>query len=92
MLCASDGRVEEIFTDDRYGLTVRVAHDGGAETVYASLSKAHVKTGQSVKAGQVIALSGDSARCEKEMGEHVHFEYRVNGVSCICPFASGEDS
>lgn len=92
VFCAAEGQVLEILTDDRYGLTVRVLHEDGAETVYASLSETFVKAGQKVSSGQRIALSGDSARCERELGKHVHFEYRINSESVRCPFASDAES
>lgn len=92
VFCVSDGRVEEIYIDDRYGLTAVISHDVGVRTLYASLSETSVKKGQAVQKGQIIAKGGDSALCEKELGAHVHFEYRINGISGVYPFASEQDS
>ena len=43
--------------------------------MYAHLSSTYVKTGQEVKAGQVIGRQGDTGNAT---GEHLHFEVVVN--------------
>ena len=73
---AGDGVVT--FAGDRggYGLTVVVDHGGGVETRYAHLSAADVKPGTRVRAGEVLARSGNSGR---STGAHLHFEVRRDG-------------
>lgn len=73
---AGDGVVS--FAGDRggYGLTVVVDHGGGVETRYAHLSAADVKPGTRVRAGEVLARSGNSGR---STGAHLHFEVRRDG-------------
>ena len=55
---------------------VSIKHANGLETYYAHNSKNMVKVGQHVKAGQVIALVGQTGRATTP---HLHFETRVNG-------------
>ena len=59
-----------------YGYFVVVRHDNGLETLYAHLSKILVKPDQIVKAGEVIALGGNTGR---STGPHLHFEVRFLG-------------
>ena len=61
-----------------YGLYVVIRHDNGLETVYGHLSKQLVVPNQVVKAGQVIALGGNTG---KSTGAHLHFETRLLGQS-----------
>lgn len=59
-----------------YGLMVVVDHGNGNQTLYGHLSKLYVKTGDTIKAGQVIGAMGSSGR---STGSHVHFEVRSAG-------------
>jgi len=59
-----------------YGHFVVVRHDNGLETLYGHLSKFLVKPDQIVKAGEVIALGGNTGR---STGPHLHFEMRFLG-------------
>jgi murein DD-endopeptidase MepM/ murein hydrolase activator NlpD len=53
-------------------------HSGGYETMYGHASRILVHDGDSVQAGQVIALSGNSGR---STAPHLHFEIRRAGKS-----------
>lgn len=58
VLAASSGTVRSVTDDTLMGTTVVLEHEGGYETTYANLqSKPTVETGDSVSAGQIIALS-----------------------------------
>jgi murein DD-endopeptidase MepM/ murein hydrolase activator NlpD len=59
-----------------YGKVIVIRHDNGLETVYSHNSKNFVKSGEIVKVGQPIALTGRSGRATTA---HLHFETRVNG-------------
>ena len=59
-----------------YGNIVVVRHANGLETYYAHLSKRLVGSGDTVQAGEVIALGGSTGR---STGSHLHFETRYMG-------------
>ena len=58
------------------GNIVAIRHANGLETLYSHNFKNLVKTGDVVKAGQAIGLTGRTGRATTE---HVHFETRING-------------
>lgn len=60
-----------------FGLLVTIDHGNGYETYYGHLSKLLVTAGQSVSAGDVIALSGNTGL---STGPHLHFEVRYLGT------------
>lgn len=87
---AFDGRVRLTNFEGRgYGNYVIVRHNNQLETVYGHLSKFIVKQGQYVKAGDPIALGGNTGR---STGPHLHFETRYMGYainpSAIFDFAN----
>lgn len=59
-----------------YGNVIVIRHPSGLETVYSHNSKNLVQSGDSVRAGQPIALTGRTGRATTE---HLHFETRING-------------
>ena len=73
VVAAASGVVERVRTgwSGGYGNCIVVRHPNGTNTVYAHLSKILVKTGQTVKQGQVIAESGNTGR---STGPHLHWE------------------
>lgn len=76
---AYSGRVRLTrFERGGYGFYVIVRHENGLETVYGHLSRFLVKPDQYVKAGQPIALSGNTGR---STGPHLHFETRFMGYA-----------
>jgi len=56
-----------------YGNMIRISHGIGFMTLYAHLKTVKVKTGQFVKKGQLIALSGNSG---SSTAPHLHYEVR----------------
>ena len=75
--CAWDGRVQAVrYSKSGYGYHVMMDHGNGLITIYAHCSKLVVREGQKVKAGDVLALSGNTG---KSTGPHLHFEVRLNG-------------
>jgi len=71
-----NGVVTDVGTTDAEGLYVRYALPGGYEAFYCHLQKAYVKKGDRVKAGQIVALSGNSGRTT---GPHLHYTLWLNG-------------
>ena len=76
---AFDGKVRIVKNQGRrgYGKYVVIRHDNGLETVYGHLSKQLVDVNQRVKAGEPIALGGNTGR---STGSHLHFETRFLGI------------
>ncbi|GAB3166892.1 M23 family metallopeptidase [Streptomyces incanus] len=58
-----------------YGNAVVINHGNGTYSQYAHLSQVNVQPGQVVKAGQKIALSGNTGNSS---GPHLHFEIRTS--------------
>ncbi|WP_199426064.1 M23 family metallopeptidase [Thermaerobacillus caldiproteolyticus] len=72
------GTVTKAEKDPILGYVVEIEHDKGVTTVYQSLADLKVKSGDSVKQGQVIAKAGQS-QFNQEAGIHAHFEIRKDG-------------
>ncbi len=76
---AFDGKVRLTNYEAKgYGNYVIIRHPNGLETVYGHLTRALVKPDQVVKAGQPIALGGNTGR---STGPHLHFETRFMGYA-----------
>lgn len=80
VMAATDGTVRTQL-NSAYGNMVIVTAPDGTETWYCHLSAAKIRSG-SVKAGDVIAYSGDSGN---STGPHLHFEVRPGGGAAIDP-------
>jgi murein DD-endopeptidase MepM/ murein hydrolase activator NlpD len=59
-----------------YGNMVEIDHGNGVASRYAHLSTVLVKVGDRIKAGDVVAKSGNTGR---STGPHLHYEIRLNG-------------
>jgi len=68
-----------VLADDCFfsGVSIIIDHGGGIHSMYFHLSKSLVHTGQMVKKGDVIGLSGSSGRVT---GPHLHFGLRLDGA------------
>lgn len=60
-----------------FGNVVFVKHRNNHTTVYAHLSRIHVRKGQSIEQGETLGAVGATGWAT---GPHLHFEFRVNGV------------
>ena len=74
---AFDGVVRIAQRNASYGYIVILFHRNGLETYYAHLSKMLVSPCQMVKAGEPIALGGNTGRSR---GSHLHLEVRYLGA------------
>ena len=73
---AFDGIVRISKKNKSYGNLVVIRHFNGLETYYAHLSQIDVDAGDTVCAGSVIGLCGNTGR---SYGSHLHFEIRYMG-------------
>ena len=77
---AEDGVVTEVgwvTGFEGYGVIVQVQLNERYSTLYAHLSKATVRVGEHVTAGERVGLAGCTGWCT---GTHLHFELRDRGV------------
>lgn len=83
VLAAADGTVAYVGSDiPSLGGLVMIQHGGGWTTIYGHAGQLIVQRGQSVKRGQMIALSGDSGTNRPQL----HFEMR-QGRTPVDPVA-----
>ena len=73
---AFDGIVRISKFNKSYGNLIVIRHFNGLETYYAHLSQRDVNPGDTVRAGTVIGLCGNTGR---SYGSHLHFEIRYMG-------------
>jgi len=73
-----DGKVRVSLSMRGYGNLIIIRHNNGTETFYAHMSRRDVNTGDIVRAGDVIGLSGNTGR---STGPHLHFETRCEGLA-----------
>lgn len=83
ILAPADGTI--VFSGNRIvtGGTVIIEHAPGVYTLFYHLSKTPKALGDRVKAGELIALSGNTGY---STGPHLHWELRINSVP-VSPFS-----
>lgn len=70
-----NGKVVNVFKDDKHGMSVRVQSDNNVVVVYSNLDeKISVEKGQEVTEGQILGTVGNTTSVESEDGTHVHIE------------------
>jgi murein DD-endopeptidase MepM/ murein hydrolase activator NlpD len=72
-----DAKVIAVERRAGFGLVIELDHGFGYRTIYAHLSKAMVKKGDSITRGQEIARSGNSGL---STGPHLHYEVHHDGI------------
>jgi murein DD-endopeptidase MepM/ murein hydrolase activator NlpD len=72
------GIVLQTGAQEEYGNFVLLEHPGGYQSMYGHLSRIIAVPGMPVRAGEVIALSGNTGRSS---APHLHFEIRLKGLS-----------
>jgi murein DD-endopeptidase MepM/ murein hydrolase activator NlpD len=70
-----DGVVVHASNDPYSGMKIKIEHHSKLTSTYAHLSLIFVKTGQEVKSGDCIGLSGKSGKIR---GPHLHFSLTIN--------------
>lgn len=77
--CTGDGKVTFAGTRGGYGRVIEIQHGEKYSTLYAHLLKfaPKLKAGDTVKKGQHI---GNVGRTGLATGNHLHYEFRVDGV------------
>ena len=75
---AGSGTVTQAGGAGGYGITVRIKHQKGYETLYAHMSRiaSGIKPGTPVNQGQIIGYVGATGQAT---GPHLHYEVRVKG-------------
>lgn len=73
----ADGTVTFAGYSDSFGNYITIDHGGGWNSLYAHCSYLYVREGQSVTAGEKIALVGATGLAT---GPHLHFELQHDGV------------
>jgi stage II sporulation protein Q len=74
------GHVSAVKDDPLLGGDVELTHDNDMKTYYAGLTAVTVKEEDTVKQGDTLGKTGTSD-FRKVLGNHVHFELRVNNVA-----------
>lgn len=72
----ANGRVVSARWSGGYGRMVEIDHGSGLSTRYGHMSRILVRTGQLVKAGQIVGRMGSTGR---STGPHLHYETRIRG-------------
>ncbi len=78
IMTTADGVIEHLGRKKAYGKTIVINHGQGYSTLYAHMSNynKNLKKGSKVKQGQIIGYVG---RTGLATGNHLHYEFRVNG-------------
>jgi len=78
VFATKDGIVKQAGYRGGLGWSIELQHEMGFATIYGHNSQLLVSEGDIVKAGDVIALSGNSGR---STGPHLHYELQLSGAS-----------
>lgn len=75
VICTADGKICFVGRNGDFGLTIKIDHGYGVETVYCHLKSACVEVGQEVERRDRIGAVGSTGR---STGTHLHYEVRVD--------------
>lgn len=71
---AADGRVIGCGYSGGYGLSAKLSHSFGFQTLYGHMSSLYISCGSNVRKGQMIGRVGATGRAT---GPHLHYEVRI---------------
>lgn len=72
-----NGKVVYAEIHQGYGKCVLIDHGFSYQTLYAHMNKYNVRTGQTVKRGDIIGYMGNTGM---STGPHIHYEVKKNGI------------
>ncbi len=75
-----NGTVLSVKQDPTNGLTVVLDHGAGLVTLYGGLDSLCVEEGAKVVKSQIIGFVGQPPLVEADLGSHLHFEVRKDGI------------
>ena len=78
VMCAADGAVVDLGTDDNYGKFVIIQHDQGYKTTYAFLDSVSVTIGNEVKQGDAIGTVSASTTFASPT---IYFQIDQSGIA-----------
>jgi murein DD-endopeptidase MepM/ murein hydrolase activator NlpD len=78
IIAPADGLITYSGEKAGFGKFVQVDHGFGIETIYAHNQSLHVRNGQKIKRGTLLAAVGNTGH---STGPHLHYEVRVNGIA-----------
>ena len=77
---SADGKISSVKNDPLWGTVVEISHKGNFITLYSGLEpEVSVKTGDEIKAGDVIGTLGETNLAEIDGESHLHFAMKENG-------------
>lgn len=77
----TEGTVTDIYTDDKYGLTIAVNHGNGYTGLYSNLADTKmVEIGDVIKKGQQLGSVGKTSLFETIDAPHLHFALEKDGT------------
>lgn len=89
ILAAASGKVLKAGWHGGYGMLVEIAHSQSLSSRYAHAQAIHVRQGDWVGQGQMIAEVGSTGH---STGPHLHFEIRLQGVALDPTMFIGQDA
>ena len=76
LMAMYDGEVVEVGENDTLGRYIRMRHQDNIEVVYAHCNRVVAQQGETIKAGEEVALVGSTG---ESTGSHVHVSITVDG-------------
>jgi len=81
VMAVANGVVSKVYSNYLEGGVVEITHNNGLTSIYKSLAEEiNIAVGDSVAAGDVIGMAGNTMSQELNSGRHLHFEMLLNGV------------